>query len=395
MRFQYLWIMLVTTLLSIVVTSRPAVTTPSVAAPIEVVILDDSKALDLWYSRNGDNLSASFPLTFMNKGNADVTVQIGMHYRDELNAVHAITVWPADVVLRRRAATSQRFSVTVPGEEIPQSANLVISLTTAGGTPEQRARAVHGNMGETPRWMEVLIAGIVIGTIGLLWLAYHHRHKGSTNIGLKDPMGLPEWEFKSSWASNITIFGALIGTALSFGALPTETRYMSKPMYESINFFWTILITLAPAIYSFFREDARNEGGDEADPLKQGAQAYHGFVYGFLLSTLFTMLAVYGQLCSLGLLMFELGATHVIPGMALAVLVVLLSVIGIGLGQFAFATVRSTIETQRIAKHRHRTRAAQQESRHIRAMRREEASFMSPDVARQVATVARPAWHPL
>lgn len=145
-----------------------------------------------------------------------------------------------------------------------------------------------------------------------------HRFHSYKKVCLVDLMGTATWDFSTSWASNLTVVGALLGTALS-AALGTL-------QHSTLNLLFLLLAFLAPLAYAVLGRQvpviptqAQEQQSiwtivrriqDAQQPTQLLSYQYQGYVWGFLCACLFTVWAVLGELATLFLLSGDLPTTQ-------------------------------------------------------------------------------------
>ena len=150
----------------------------------------------------------------------------------------------------------------------------------------------------------ITVAQLVFGTltvasavIVIRWLVPWDK----TRVDLGAPMGKGSWDPNTSWASNFTLLGAVLGSIMVAGMLPNTTKFFTTTTYSALYIFFGALILLAPFVYVTTRTH---------DP---GSTDLHGYVWSFLLSSLITLWAVLGELVTIAFLLNELSATGSVP----------------------------------------------------------------------------------
>jgi hypothetical protein len=123
----------------------------------------------------------------------------------------------------------------------------------------------------------------------------------TTRVDLLKRMGSPGWDFTSSWASNFTVVGAVLGTILGAGVLPDQTHLFPKGSYSALNLLFGVVTVLAPIAYlaSQARDPAANE--------------LRGYVWSFLVTTVITLWAVLGELATIAFLLYEIRSAGSLP----------------------------------------------------------------------------------
>ncbi len=112
-------------------------------------------------------------------------------------------------------------------------------------------------------------------------------------------LGLPNWDFSTSWASNFTAAGAILGTVLAADIL-SDTRLMSSNSYAGLSLFFGGLVLIAPFIFAATsRKDLTEQTANESSVV------YDGNAWFFLVSSAVTLWAVIGELWLLMLLSWE------------------------------------------------------------------------------------------
>jgi hypothetical protein len=222
---------------------------------------------------------------------------------------------------------------------------VVAAAKTAPGTVSLQ----FGPKKKVPLWLYFLIflplplGGAFVGLAYLL--ADKHGCKW------KSRMGPANWDFSKSWASNITVVGALLGTILAAGVLPDETA-VSKATYAGLNLFFGVLILISPLVYTATQKAVpvhRRTAVTEAQ--------YQGSVRWFVVASGLTLGAVLGELATIFLLFREIRTANSMPEAAIWFLCVLMVIAGLLLVLYGFRTVQAVLESQcsrtRMRKRKH------------------------------------------
>lgn len=167
---------------------------------------------------------------------------------------------------------------------------------------------------------------------------------------LRSRMGSGSWDFSQSWASNITVAGAVVTTLLGFSGLPEYGVYLSKNAYFAISTLFTALVMLAPPVYNFTRRSFAVPIPDPDDPTNSSGSRLEGAVLGFLAASFVTLWAVFAQLFTIALLLRELVEAGPMPsntGTAFQTLIVVISAL---LVMYSNVTIYYTVKKQ-VAHH--------------------------------------------
>jgi hypothetical protein len=101
---------------------------------------------------------------------------------------------------------------------------------------------------------------------------------------LKERMGKGQWDFSKSWATNITIFGALVCTII---AQDTD----NKLVYASLSVFFGVLVVVSPLVYNAASQPRIKHSTTGNEEIQ-----YLSPIWAFLISAALTLWAVLGQL---------------------------------------------------------------------------------------------------
>lgn len=108
---------------------------------------------------------------------------------------------------------------------------------------------------------------------------------------LKGRMGSPKWDFTKSWSSTITLGVGALTALFAYAGLPEYGRHFGKATYGLLSTLFGALITLAPALYAVARVPVQTDTDTNTVETQ-----YQGFVAGFLVAGLVTMMGVFAQL---------------------------------------------------------------------------------------------------
>jgi hypothetical protein len=178
-------------------------------------------------------------------------------------------------------------------------------------------------------YLSVALAIVIAGYTGVIVTRHGHR--------LTDAIGGASWDFGSSWASNITVFGTGFSFLIQLTIFPDKPAFGSRTEYAFLAAFATALVGFAPAVQRMMGQtDIDNSSGVPV-------ATNHGLVVGFLTASAFTMWGAYLQIAVAILIICELGkaATLNMPIAVVVGLCVLLA--GVGLMVYCWRTILTTI----------------------------------------------------
>jgi hypothetical protein len=180
------------------------------------------------------------------------------------------------------------------------------------------AATSHAVIDDSTWWIWVVVFGPLAASLLLVGLHWYPRRK---QFDLHDRLGPANWDFSLSFASNLTVLAAILGTILTAGVLP-DTSSAPAGTYAGLNLMFGVLVILGPFVYTATQKVETIH--PTQDPGTTAPQ-YQGYVYGFFLGTVLTLWAVLGELATTGLVFNEIRRGHSMPAIVLWVLVVVLA----------------------------------------------------------------------
>ena len=159
--------------------------------------------------------------------------------------------------------------------------------------------------------------------------------------GLADKLGPVDWDFSKSWASNLTVFSALLGTILAAGVLPTDTSAARKATYAGLNLLFGLGILIGPFLYTAFQT-----GVEVHEKGKATALQYQGYVWAFLIASVVTLWATVGEFTTIYKLFDQLQTAASLPPAGLDAFEALVIVAGISLVVLSWRRLRAILKSQ-------------------------------------------------
>jgi hypothetical protein len=329
--------------------AQPLVLTPSRNSTIAIHVQarnDSSVTLDHWCT--GITLTDYEQTTLAAKL---TTASIGTGDCKELSGV-AQTVVSADVEVPPGHIQALDFVVRTDVDRLPATG--WIELAASGianhvaqfGAPEQqhaRGRADDGTLIQCRTFAKQISRSIVVSTLSpslyaqlvpiisliasaVFLLVCGLCFRKTINL----PMGGPQWNFSTSFATNFTVLGGILGSALASSALPEFPRLMTKSSYIVLTLMFALITGVAPILYNV--------------SCQRGPSGLQGRVWLFLGSASITIWAVFGQLLTLALLIADFvsrGNLAVFSGVCIDVLLALMAV---GLVRYSFLTAALNVQ---------------------------------------------------
>ena len=198
--------------------------------------------------------------------------------------------------------------------------------------------------GEHSGWAEALASGngsvLVWGSLGFAVILVVVRW-GCLPAGCrspKKPLGEVNWSFTDSWASTVTAAGAVLGTILSTsGIIPDTAAPLSAGTLAGLNLLFAFIIVLAPLVFNAVARTGVPLPDDTGD-----GPRYQGYAGIFLLATMLTIWAVFGELATIAILLRELQPGALSKSLTPLFLVLLVASVAT-IGLYAWRTIKATI----------------------------------------------------
>jgi hypothetical protein len=239
------------------------------------------------------------------------------------------------------------LSIQISQLQAPMSGYLGLLTYAPSGTLESSSfRQLKVSVPLFPRiaWVPI-VTGILIGLLLCLFSA-RRLEKGEPQTALLDRIGSPAWDFSKSWASNVTVVGALFSTALAIVAVPDLTHHINKGGYALLNVLFTLLVVMAPFVFNVLRKPIITA---VASPDGSNLQ-YQGFVVSFLVASGVTMWAVIGELVTLIIMIDEFVAAGLTPSLITRCLQGLIAILAIAVTLYGGITMVWTARSQVIER---------------------------------------------
>jgi hypothetical protein len=304
-------------------------------------------AQPLTLSVNEDDRTASASVAVRNTGGAPGRVKFCalVQGKGRVECNHQVTVLVADKLVR----SDQIVLLPIRIEDVQPPVAGYLGLQTYDESGKALNTSLRQLKIDPPTFPRSAWYLVVLGSISALCvcLVVGLRLKRQ-RLSLFGRMGTPTWDFTRSWASNITIAGALLSAALYIAVFPEQTRYISKGGFGVLTLLFTLLAGFAPFVFNVFRRG----GLDPTAP--PGAQLhYQGFVIWFLAASGITIGAVSAQMLTLAVVIAEISSAGRISPLVSDTLLGLVACLEAGILVYAAATMYWTAKSQIV----HRTQA--------------------------------------
>ncbi len=140
-------------------------------------------------------------------------------------------------------------------------------------------------------WSGKVLVAAAITAIAVV-LAFYPMTE-DRGVDLRRRMGPANWDFRTSWTANLTVFSAAIGTILAANLLPTGIAAHVTTTFVALNVLFGLAAIIGPFIYIVLQRRAVATR-IKAKTTTETAQ-YQGTLGGFLLGTTVVLFAVFGE----------------------------------------------------------------------------------------------------
>lgn len=171
----------------------------------------------------------------------------------------------------------------------------------------------------------------------------------------------PDLDFKESFASTVTLAGAILATVLAASVLPDETTILSKEAFVALNLIFGVGIVVAGLVYAALQQAIWVPVKD--DPTKE-QRKMQGTVGAFLAASLITLWAVFGELFVVWLLLEELGQDEGFSGASLMLLRILVVLAGITMAVYTLRRIPAIVASERDVEGRADKKTKRRRTRH-------------------------------
>ena len=255
------------------------------AVALPALTVADGTAIAL--TLNGPGTDDTAVVTVVNTGDGEALLQPALVGADQ--DLVSVSADPATVPAGEAVPVTLLFSVL--GEAVPSSATLVIAAHGFAPVTVPVTVTVATRMplqGPMPVIVFALVVGLAIVIVRVVMLRGRYPANGK--------LGGVRWDFASSWATNITTVGAILGTIVAGGILPEQGRLLSAGEIAGLSLAFGTVAVLAGFFYTVFQQPVVL---DDGEPVRQG------YVRPFLIAAAATVVAVIGELATLSLLLVD------------------------------------------------------------------------------------------
>jgi hypothetical protein len=241
-----------------------------------------------------------------------------------------------------------RYELTIHPER-PSKTTTGQLLVSSPGRPTGSVPTTISPTEKVPSWVLLVILLPIGGALVFVLLAW--ATAGSSGK-LGDNLGPVEWDFSKSWASNVTVFAALLGTILSAGVLPKETSAARTATYAALNLVFGLGILVGPFLYTAFQSGVEVHKRGKSPELQ-----YQGKLWAFLVASIITLGATAGEFATIWKLFGQLHKAGSLPDAGLVAFEVLVAIGGLSLVVLSWRRLRAILHSQSEPEKKRRKKA--------------------------------------
>lgn len=249
----------------------------------------------------------------------------------------AINVTPASA--RAKANNVTRITLTFKPQDSATKAASGELIMTAGARPPSAIPFALTSKPEAPDWVVVVIfAPLVVAALLIIfaWLSL-----SADQPNLRTRLGPIDWDFSKSFASNVTVFSAVLGTILAAGVLPQDLPADRVATYAALNLLFGIAVIAGPFLYTACQ---RPKPVNRRGPIKE--VQYQGYVWTFLVASIVTVWATAGEFATIARLFSDIRTGGSLPEAGLIAFVVLIVIGGLALVLLIWTRSRAILSAQ-------------------------------------------------
>jgi hypothetical protein len=197
------------------------------------------------------------------------------HYRVVLHGVDDSNNSSGELVISADGSESRRASTPTP-------ATIGVTVTA------------ERDYGGTYYWVLFGPAVVALLLVAIGW----HNAENPPKAG--EVISPANFSYSSGFASTLTVIGALLGTIIAAGILPSDTSHLAGSAYKALNIIFGALIASAVLIVSAFQKQTTG---------KDGSPELRAYVWAFMLACVVTGWAAFGELVTLWFLIWDVNGT--------------------------------------------------------------------------------------
>jgi hypothetical protein len=155
-------------------------------------------------------------------------------------------------------------------------------------------------------------------------------------------MGQGQWDFSTSFATNIAVIGSVLTLILNSGIFETaRTSILPSATYSGLGIIFGSVAVVAPLLYNGTAHKSKVRAAQ-----RDTAAEYHGTVWGFFLAAVATQWALVGSVLTVFMTLLELLHDDTLSITPVVLLGLTLSTAIVFFGRYSWVKIQGTVEDQ-------------------------------------------------
>lgn len=263
----------------------PAITAPALAADAIEIVAPAALSVDIDAQRHG-----TVGIVLTNHGTAPANVSIVIDVPGASGGP-IFSVAPNGVTVPAGTSRSVELMLTRIGEAKTYSGYVLAATGDTSDAVPITIKSPAVPIAGLPGY--VGLAALVLGALVFLFVLANPKVRSSLRL----QVGHVGWDFDKSWATTLTAVGAILGTVAGGDLLPDESTLLSKAWVSGLTLLFGVLVVLAPFVFLAFATFAKDKD--------TGDMQANGIFWVFLVSAFLTVVAVYGELTTLAIMLVD------------------------------------------------------------------------------------------
>lgn len=273
---------------------------------------DDSTRLSVAIKSDGTGTTT---IVLLNDG---PSVDVNLSFAPTGDKATSISISPETASLDAFGATPVKLTMSGVSTDDAVAGDLVASGDKVGVAVRGMSLAVAPSK---PNYVERLGFGsLALAVFFIVVRLIFLQRTPATKFGFTSRLGPGGWKFSDSWASNLTAVGVLLGTVVAASVLPENPHLLTKTQYGALNLYFGMLVVVAAFLYNALVAKKEVPGDATKKPIPPATYLTEGFVWSYLLASLLTLWAVWGEVGTLYVMMTDTlgkGQFSSLPGVLL------------------------------------------------------------------------------
>jgi hypothetical protein len=221
----------------------------------------------------------------------------------------------------------KQFKITIAANSDDRDTTGELLLTASGAAPAAVPLVIEPQKGHDDGTALLIICPLLAAAVIVV--------ARLATVDVTNVLGPANWDYSQSWATSLTLVGALLGTVLGAGVLPDKLDLFTKAGYSAFNVLFGMLVLAAPLLYT-----ALQTRGKDAAARKQ----YEGTIWAFGVASVATLWGVFGQLATVGLLFREIQKAGNLSTVLVTASWIVLGLIAVAAGVYSARRMRQIVE---------------------------------------------------